>query len=119
MPSRFTVLYVDDDDQVREALGRVLDRAGFRVIVAPDANAALRILRTDHVDLLLTDVVMDGLNGFQLAVQAKQLRPHLRILYVTGYDEHASSGDRQFGKILRKPIRAADLVQEICTALGG
>jgi DNA-binding response OmpR family regulator len=117
MANRFTVLYVDDDDQVREALTEIIELSGYKVLVAHDGYEAIRVLMDNHVDLLLTDAVMPGLSGFELAQQAKLLRPHLHILYLTGHDEQAAGREGQLGKILRKPLRAAQIVAEIRLAL--
>jgi DNA-binding response OmpR family regulator len=85
---------------------------GFNVIVADDGRSALKILAEDPgIDLLVTDVVMPELNGFQLAHRARALRPTLPIIYISGYaDEARLAAEAMHGPVLRKPFRTADLV---------
>ncbi|WP_250034835.1 response regulator [Paractinoplanes maris] len=84
-----TLLLVDDEPDLREVTARFLDRAGYRVLSAADAAEALRLLdRDDHrIAAMITDVVMPGMNGRQLARVAKQRRPDLRVVFVSGFAE--------------------------------
>jgi signal transduction histidine kinase len=85
-----TVLVVEDHEGLREYSAGVLRELGYRVLVAPDGHAALELLRErPEVDLLFTDVVLPGLNGRQLADQALGFRPHLKVLFTTGYTRNA------------------------------
>jgi two-component system cell cycle response regulator CpdR len=115
------VLIVDDETDVLETLALIIEAAGHTVSTAKDGVAALDVLDGGNsLDLLLTDVVMPGLNGFNLARMARQRRSSLRVLYLTGFSEQAVSmrdpGDR-YGKILTKPILPADLRREVNAAL--
>jgi len=85
------ILLVEDDDDVRNYVAEALREIGYRVTTASQAAAALAILRSDTpIDLLFTDVVLPGgVNGRQLAEQAQQLRPALRVLFATGYTRNA------------------------------
>jgi CheY-like chemotaxis protein len=112
MTETVTVLFVDDDDQVRAPVSELLRREGFRVLAAASALEAMRILAREPVDILFTDVVMPGENGLELAKQARALRPQIRILFATGYYSQAAKAE-QMGRLLFKPIRA----DEIRTAL--
>jgi PAS domain S-box-containing protein len=82
-----TILVVEDDDDVREYLLDALRDLKYHVISASNADGALNILKRAavRVDLLLTDVIMPGANGRELGRRAQQLRPSLKILYMTGY----------------------------------
>jgi CheY-like chemotaxis protein len=116
-----TVLVVDDDVDVLETLVAIVKSGGHRTVKAGSGTAALDILdgETD-VDLMLTDIVMPGLNGFNLARMARMRRSDLKILYMTGFHEQSAAmrdtGER-LGKLLLKPLRAADLRKEVDGAL--
>ncbi len=88
-----TILLTEDEDDVRELLGDMLGSHGFKVL--PAANGAEALTRAaefeGHIDLLLTDVVMPGGTGRDLARQLTVLRPGLRVLYMSGYPEHGSA----------------------------
>ncbi|MCR0983295.1 hybrid sensor histidine kinase/response regulator [Roseomonas populi] len=89
-----TVLVVDDEPTVRMLVTEVLEDLGYTAIEAADGTAGLRVLRSDaRIDLLVTDVGLPGgMNGRQLADAARELRPGLRILFITGYAENATVG---------------------------
>jgi CheY-like chemotaxis protein len=111
-----TVLVVDDDPDVLEALVRVLMRDGHNILTADSGVAALRAMKDcESLDLLLTDVMMPDLDGLDLAEMAKKRRPSLKILYLTGYAERlATDASRpSHGKVLQKPIVPDDLRNEV------
>jgi CheY-like chemotaxis protein/rRNA processing protein Gar1 len=84
-----TVLVAEDEDTVRNLTTRILERNGYRVISAANAEEALRLWpdwRQD-VDFLLTDVIMPGINGLELFNRLKDDKPELRVLYMSGYPE--------------------------------
>ncbi len=84
------VLVVEDNEDVRTYSSMVLKELGYRVLEAPEAEAALAILRgPTSVDLLFTDVVLPGKSGRVLADMASELRPGLKILFTTGYSRNA------------------------------
>ena len=86
-----TVLIVEDDPAVRVLVSEVLGELGYRFVEASDANDAIPILDSgQRIDLLISDVGLPGMNGRQLAEIGRQLRPGLRILFITGYAEHAA-----------------------------
>ena len=116
MTVQFTILFAEDDTLVRNAVIELLRQHGFRALVAEDGYEAIRLLMEHPVDLLFTDVVMPGISGFELARQAKLIRPDLRVLYMTGHAEQEARGLR-YGKLLLKPLRAAEILAEICQAL--
>ena len=81
-----TVLLVEDEPLVRDLAVEALDALGYHVLQAPDGEAALRVLRSaGRVDLLVTDVGLPGMNGRQLADAARERRPGLKVLFITGY----------------------------------
>jgi two-component system, cell cycle sensor histidine kinase and response regulator CckA len=86
-----TVLAVEDEEMVRNVVFKFLDKYGYRVLIAANGQEALHICRghKDPIHLLLTDVVMPGLSGKELAKQAKELRPDLKLLFMSGYTDNA------------------------------
>jgi CheY-like chemotaxis protein len=114
-----SLLLVDDDPDVLAALATALRSGGHDVDVASGGLAALGIVERSRIDLLLTDVVMRGMNGFKLARQAVQVRPAIKVLYFTGFTEFlVERGDNpMYGKLLSKPLRVDALLDEVGAAL--
>ena len=115
----FSILVVEDEDDVRELVSSSLRARGFSVLSVPNAEVALQILM-EHVkfDLLFTDIVMPGvMDGFELADRAKRLQPGLKVIYATGFS-HISrrSSDQLHGKLIHKPYRPDEIAEEIRTA---
>jgi two-component system cell cycle sensor histidine kinase/response regulator CckA len=117
-----TVLLVEDDDEIRPLLQRLLDERGYDVLVAPNAAEALRVAEwmDRPIDLLLTDIVMPGMNGRELAARLQALRPGVRVLYTSGYTEdailrHGVLDDAS--RFLSKPYTPAELRRRIREAL--
>ncbi len=118
-----TILVVEDDRDVREVALAVLEGAGYRVIEAASGDDAHRLLLANPemtIDLLFTDVVMPGrLDGIDLANAACALRPHLQVLYATGFANlvrENRDADLQ-GPVLRKPYRPGDLRRAVAALL--
>jgi signal transduction histidine kinase len=85
-----TVLIVEDDPAVRVLVSTVLSDLGYAFVEACDGDSAVPILESaQRIDLLISDVGLPGMNGRQLAEIGRQLRPDLRVLFITGYAEHA------------------------------
>jgi len=86
-----TVLIVEDDPAVRALVSQVLGELGYQFVEAADGPAAVPILESgQRIDLLISDVGLPGMNGRQLAEIARQFRPGLKVLFITGYAEHAA-----------------------------
>ncbi|TNB83410.1 response regulator [Pseudomonas sp. Fig-3] len=86
-----TVLIVEDDPAVRLLVSAVLSELGYAFVEAADADGAVPILQSSQrIDLLISDVGLPGMNGRQLAEIGRQIRPDLRVLFITGYAEHAA-----------------------------
>ena len=85
------ILLAEDEDSVRAVAKESLERRGYRVLAAPDGPSALRMARDFNgtIDLLLTDVVMPGMNGRELAEQLLLERPNTRVLFASGYTDDA------------------------------
>jgi signal transduction histidine kinase len=112
-----TVLVVEDEDAVRNACRRILERAGFNVLEASNGTQALAELTDQPLDLLLTDVIMPGgLTGRELAEQLQEGRPELRVLFMSGYnaDAIATRGVLDPGiSIVEKPFTSSDLLGKV------
>ncbi|MGY2361000.1 ATP-binding protein [Pseudomonas azotoformans] len=86
-----TVLIVEDDPAVRVLVSAVLQELGYGFVEAGDADTAVPIIESDQrIDLLISDVGLPGMNGRQLAEIGRQIRPELKVLFITGYAEHAA-----------------------------
>jgi PAS domain S-box-containing protein len=113
-----TVLLVEDDDSVRNMAQAMLQGYGYKVLAAREGREALLISRQHAgcVHLLLTDVVMPGMSGRELAVRLRPSFPHLRVLYTSGYTENllVSQGSLDPGSsFLQKPFSAEVLVRTV------
>ncbi len=123
---RASVLVAEDEEGARDLIRVVLAREGYRVVVARDGREALSLLKEgrERFDLLITDIVMPGLSGLELADRARELYPSLPTLFMSGYvdaslqgPEGAPSGLR----LLAKPFRPAELrtrVRELLPTVG-
>lgn len=112
MAAPYTILFVEDDDAVRQSTAQVLISRGFRTLVARNGYEAMRLLAQHPVDLLFTDVVMPELDGIELARQAKLLKPELKVLFMTGYYWRTADAV-QLGDLLFKPLRGDEIEEEI------
>jgi DNA-binding NtrC family response regulator len=117
-------LLVEDEDTVREPARRMLVRSGYRVLAASNAEDALRLAASHGgpVDLLLTDVVMSGRSGKDLAVELHRARPKTKVLYMSGYSRdlivHQGVLD-QGVTLIQKPFGANQLRQQIRDVIDG
>ena len=119
-----TILLADDDDAVRDLIERVLTESGYRVIAASDSASALQALErhADEVRLLVTDVIMPGGSGHDLAVEVQRRHGPLPVLYVSGYTENSvirhgiPVGEVEF---LAKPFAPAELASAVRRVLDG
>jgi CheY-like chemotaxis protein len=113
-----TVLVVEDEDALRQITTRVLTGAGYDVIAADGADEAIRLFeeRRGTVKLLVTDIVMRGMDGLKLAEHLQRADPHLRVLYVSGYsdDAIANHGVLDAGiELLEKPFTTEALLTNV------
>ena len=113
-----TVLLVEDEEIVREPVGRMLARSGYRVLSAPSAAEALVIVRehASEIDLLLTDIVMPGGSGKALWDDVIDLRPETKVLFMSGYNQDlvANEGVLDEGvSLIEKPFSSDDLLRKV------
>lgn len=121
--NRHAVLLVEDDESVRRLARIFLERHGYRVYVARDQDEAIEMAHAlrGRLHLLLTDVVMPGLNGHELAHRLVAELPNLKVLYMSGYPDDASLKqavvDPRTG-FIQKPFNAATLAAKVRELLG-
>jgi len=117
------VLVIEDEPVVRAVVVEMLAEQGYRTLEAVDGPSGLKILRSNaRIDLLVTDVGLPGMNGRQVADQARETRPDLKILFITGYAESVaiSDGFLQPGmEMITKPFDLNHLAQRIRAMISG
>jgi two-component system cell cycle sensor histidine kinase/response regulator CckA len=113
-----TILVAEDEEQVRDVVRRTLEQRGFSVLVACNGHEAIELggAHPGPIHLLLTDVVMPGLSGRQLADRLSPLRPSMKIVYMSGYTENAlashDAGDARL-VLLPKPFTPEALLRKV------
>ena len=113
------ILLVDDDADVRDYTAQVLEEAGYAVRAASRADEAEIILGTgEPFDLLITDIVMPGRNGVELAQAVHHTRPDVKVLFTTGYTRHIAPELLADSEILDKPYQRAALLHAVRHVLG-
>ncbi|MEO8619817.1 MAG: response regulator [bacterium] len=118
-----TVLLAEDSATVRAAIVEILERSGYAVIAPATSSDALRVAENHqpHIDILLTDIVMPGLNGRLLAEEFTRLRPGASVLFISGYTDDAVilQGIRAQGlPFVQKPFTPAQLLRKLKDVLG-
>lgn len=114
------ILLAEDDSSMRQFLVMALQRAGYSVDDVGDGAEALEALRNVRYDLLLADIVMPGVDGIELARQARQTDPAMQIMFITGFAAVAMSARnplRETAQVLSKPFHLRDLVDQVDRAL--
>lgn len=113
-----TVLLVEDEDSVRELVSVTLTSRGYKVLEAENGEAGLRIATETQqpIDILVTDVMMPGMGGRELAKQLASARPNIRVLYLSGYTEEAVVSPEALGPgigFLQKPFTLQNLAKKV------
>jgi len=119
-----TILLVEDESAVRQVAQRLLESRGYRVLDADGGEAALEVLRkhSGRIDLLLTDVIMPGMNGREVADAVRVQRPGLRVLFVSGHSGEVLNRMGGLGEgahFLSKPFSTAELCEAVRRAIDG
>ena len=116
-PRRASILIVDDENLVRMATAAMLREMGHKVLEAGTGAAALDLLKSsEDIDLLITDYLMPGMRGSELVDVARDIRPGLPVLLLTGY-ANLAKGEASGRPRLAKPFREADLARTVATLL--
>ena len=111
-----TVLLVEDDPAVRESMSHVLSNEGYQVVQARNASEALIACRNHpgEIELLISDLVLPGMGGHQVAQRVRQLRPKVRVLFTSGYNREAiAKADRSKVLYFRKPFTGDALLRRV------
>jgi two-component system cell cycle sensor histidine kinase/response regulator CckA len=113
---------VEDQDGIRDLVGEFLQNNGYSVLIAADGNEALQLAdeHSDPIHLLLTDVVMPNLGGRELAERLTQSRPQMKVLYMSGYPDHATWSSElvdDSAAVLQKPFPLETLARKIRSLL--
>jgi CheY-like chemotaxis protein len=107
------VLVVDDDPAVRSVLCRTIAAAGYTVHAAADGLEALTLLAAGlSIDVVITDLRMPRMDGRHLSAELGVKYPHVRVLFISGYDAHLGSVDL-LGPVLPKPFRSETLIESV------
>ena len=113
-----TILVVEDEDQVREIATRIMERQGYTVMSAADAENGLRLLEEHEgrFDLLLTDVVLPGMGGRKLAEHVREAWPEIKLLFMSGYSNDVILQHKLFEHdvtLLHKPFTMVSLARKL------
>jgi two-component system cell cycle sensor histidine kinase/response regulator CckA len=119
-----TILLVDDEEAVQYLVREILERRGYRVLAVPDGPAALTVSNDFQGDihLLLTDILMPGMSGLEVAKCLAAARPLMKVLYMSGYPETVVFEQERMSRgryFLRKPFLATTLTRKIREVLDG
>jgi len=112
----YKILLAEDDAAMRQYLVRALERSGYVVMAVENGHDAYDLLQAgDHFDLLLTDIVMPGMDGIELAQKASLQFPDIKVMFITGFSAVSLRAGKTMpqAKVLSKPFHLRDLVLEV------
>jgi CheY-like chemotaxis protein len=117
-------MVVEDEPSLRELMTHVLDRRGYKVMEAQDGTAALSRLQEHEgpLDLLITDIVMPGMRGWEVTERISAIRPSVKVLYISGYADdlvHGRKADLAGAAFLQKPFTPDALIKKVREVLLG
>ena len=110
------ILLAEDDESLRKFLAQALVKAGHEVTDFGDGGDAFECLKGFRFDLLVTDIVMPGMDGIELAKRAAEMNAALKIMFITGFAAvalHPSSNAPKQAKVLSKPFHLREIVAEV------
>jgi len=117
---RKTILVADDEMGIRESLRKILEKEGFDVITATNGEEAFKIIRSQNVDLLVTDIRMAGMDGLELLKVCKSVSPYTEVIMITGYasvDTAVDSLKQGAYDYITKPFKKADILRAVHKAI--
>ena len=106
-----SVLVVEDQASVRHLVRAVLERAGYTIREAASGEEAVEICHDQRFDVLITDVVLTGMGGEEVARAVSTVSPRTRVIFMSGYVDQAQLGSLKHAPLLHKPFTAADLLE--------
>ncbi|MGK5679418.1 response regulator [Actinoplanes sp. URMC 104] len=121
--TRPTVLVVDDEEDLRDIMRRMLERRGFSTLIAGDSQQAIAVCR-EHpgaIDILVTDLGLPGVSGGELSQAATELRPDMSVVYISGLPKEIAVADGLIGEdalLVKKPFSRDVLVDALRSVLG-
>ena len=113
-----TILVVDDEAALCHTLTDVLSGEGYRLLEANSVLRALDILKSNQIDLIISDIEMPGMNGYDLVGKVNELYPHIKIQLVSGYSDRVRDDIVLHKKILYKPYRNSEMIERVKSMLG-
>jgi PAS domain S-box-containing protein len=119
-PANYTIIIVDDENQILELNTEMLEDVGFNVFSFSNAEDALTLLANRHIDMVITDVVMPTMGGVEFISKAKKIVPALKYLFVSGYlDDKSAVKGQEISPLLNKPYTRNELITSVQTLCGG
>lgn len=115
-----TILLADDEEIIRKTISKELKAKGYDVATVEDGESAIALLKQERIDLVVTDLMMEGLDGIQVLKQAKKIDPELSVVILTGYGDMASAIDAlRLGAddYMLKPCDTEELIFRISNCL--
>ena len=119
MPTPATVLIVDDERRITEALHEILESQGYRVLSTINPDHAPALLAQGPIDLLLTDVMMPQMPGLKVAALVQERWPGCRVIFMSGYtsEDLSTRGIPANAMVINKPLSIPALIEAVRTAL--
>ena len=114
-PDSPRILLAEDEHAMRHYLVRALEKAGYQVTGVENGIDALPLLESERFDLLLSDIVMPGMDGIELAQKCAEVSPATRVMFITGFAAVSlrASREQPNARVLSKPFHLRDLVMEV------
>jgi DNA-binding response OmpR family regulator len=119
---RPTVLVVDDEEDLRDIMRRMLERRGFTALVAGDSGQAIEVCREHpgEIDVLITDLGLPGVSGGELSRTASELRPGMQVIYISGLPREIAIADGLIAEdalLVKKPFTTEGLIEALRSVL--